>query len=197
MSDGSIIEEWRAMPEWEGLYEVSSAGRVRSLDRIVAGVSGNNHDVPITLMRRGREIQASPDWTKRYVAVRLKRGQKKACILVHRAVLSAFVRPFEPGEQGNHKDGNGLNNCLSNLEIVTKSQNIRHGIDVLGHVPGGKGERHWSAKLTPSQVLEIMDRLRTTKYGDVARMAREFGVANQSISAIKHGFHWKHLRQSS
>lgn len=113
-------EEWRAVPGYEGLYEVSNMGRVRSLDRIVraSGVS----------KRRafGRVLRPYVNKLK-YQFVALSKEGKSKSLLVHRIVASVFI----PNPNGyniiNHKDENPSNNCVDNLEWCTQMYNVHYG----------------------------------------------------------------------
>lgn len=117
-------EEWRPVVGYEGSYEVSDQGRVRSLDRIVVRYQyGKRTEQPV----RGRML--SPGETSfGHEYVNLGRGNKR---YVHRLVLEAFVGPPAAGTECCHNDGNPKNNLVSNLRWGTRSANIqdavRHG----------------------------------------------------------------------
>jgi len=121
---------WKSIKGFEGYYEVSDDGRVRSVDRTVKRKGGG------TLSYKGRELV--PDKTKKgYLKVYLSKNSKKTNKLVHRLVLETF-RPVDRMEykQVNHKDGDKLNNALSNLEWVTNQENHDHAL-ALGLRPLG------------------------------------------------------------
>ncbi|PBC38528.1 hypothetical protein CJ179_38685 [Rhodococcus sp. ACS1] len=119
-----MIEIWKPVVDFEGLYEVSVNGRVRSLDREVVRSDGK------TLAIRGQMITP---WINEggYLRVNLADGGKRVKPKLHRLVLAAFVGPCPEGMEGCHDDGNPLNNVLSNLFWGTHSRNIqdqvRHG----------------------------------------------------------------------
>ncbi len=112
-------DEWRPIPGYEGSYEVSRFGVVRSLDRVIMRSNG----VPQTF--RGKV--KVPQIKNTYYAVWL--GKKPW--YVHNLVLLAFVGPRPDDYQCCHNDGNPLNNNLENLRWDTRSANmldtIRHG----------------------------------------------------------------------
>lgn len=112
----STIEEWRAIPGYEGRYEVSSFGRVRSLFY---------HGHP----RRSPKVIKHSVTNLGYLQYRLFRDDMGKNHRAHRLVLLAFVgdSPLD----ANHKDGDKRNNHLDNLEYVTHSENLRHAADVL------------------------------------------------------------------
>lgn len=106
-------EVWKPVPKYEGSYEVSNLGRVRSLDRI-------NH--------RGWSLKGKmlkPGDMGRYYQHSLTKDGKAVKYLTHRLVLEAFVGPPGKNEQGCHNDGNSKNNHLSNLRWDTSSANNR------------------------------------------------------------------------
>lgn len=115
-------ERWLPVVGWEGLYEVSNFGQIRSLDR------------PPRDGRRGfRGRVLKPDSKKhghRYVVLGDRDRVEK--MYVHRAVLIAFDRPPAPGEEVRHWDGNPSNNERSNLLWGTKSDqradDVRNGV---------------------------------------------------------------------
>lgn len=116
-------ERWLPIPGYEGYYEVSDLGRVRSVPRIVP------HAVaPLTI--RGR-IMCTCKSRGGHLRVTLARGGKTVTRSVHALVLAAFVGPRPEGLEGCHGDGDPSNNRLSNLRWDTTSNNhldaVRHG----------------------------------------------------------------------
>ena len=105
-----INEEWRDIPDYEGIYKVSSHGRIYSM-----------------IKNRILNPTVSKDGYKRFYAC--KNGKHKS-IAVHRAVALAFLPNSK--EEVNHIDGDKTNNDLSNLEWVTRSENITHMYETLG-----------------------------------------------------------------
>lgn len=108
-----MTEEWRAIPGYEGIYEVSDLGRVRSLDR--QSTAGRS--------LRGR-IRAAAKDKGGYLRVPLHHGRAVRYTGAHRLVLEAFVGPCPPGMEACHNDGDPSNNALSNLRWDTKSANM-------------------------------------------------------------------------
>lgn len=117
-------EEWRPVPGWEALYEVSGAGRVRSLPRTVAGGNGSH------AVRGGRILQPVPD-PDGYAFVSLSNGTAKRAS-VHSLVAAAFLGPRPtPEHEVRHLDGDPANSTLTNLAYGTGAENWedrrRHG----------------------------------------------------------------------
>lgn len=102
-------EVWLAVPGYEGLYEVSSLGNVRSLFRYKKILKWNVHS------RTG------------YATVQLFKNKIGKRFLVHRLVASAFIPNPHVLPQVNHKDENKLNNEFVNLEWVTADENMKYG----------------------------------------------------------------------
>lgn len=115
---------WKAIPGYEGYYEVSDTGMVRSLDRTITGPGG----FPKRL--KGKEL-AAPIHRTGYRRVNLAKEGKQGTYCVHQLVMLAFVGPKPYGYDTCHADGNPANNNLSNLRYDTKRENqidrIKHG----------------------------------------------------------------------
>ncbi len=112
------MEEWRDIKGFEGKYQVSSTGRVKSLDRFIHSNDGSKD------WRLGRILKPWKN-DKGYLIVRFTYGGKS--VRVHRLVAEAFLQ--NPGNKRtvNHLDSNRRNNFVSNLEWATDSENLRHG----------------------------------------------------------------------
>lgn len=112
-----MTEDWRTVPGYEGLYEVSDLGRVRSL-RVREG-----RPFPYILNEQVNY--------KGYLRVCLSKDAKSKMWFVHLLVLLAFVGPKKPKVQTRHMDGDPTNNCLSNLRYGTARENtldqVTHG----------------------------------------------------------------------
>lgn len=111
------MEIWKDIQGYEGLYQVSNMGRIKSLPRIVER-NGQKMRLKATVLRPQK-------CTNGYLFVCLSnRGEVKQ-FLIHRLVANAFI-PNGNGEI-NHIDENKANNALYNLEWLSHSENIRHG----------------------------------------------------------------------
>jgi hypothetical protein len=118
-------ERWRPVPGWADSYQVSDAGRVRSVDRIVRRSDGRTQRCAGVVLAPARHPVSG------YLYVNLKRHGSQRQRAVHRLVLEAFVGPCPLGMEGCHSDGDQLNNRLRNLRWDTPSNNrldtVRHG----------------------------------------------------------------------
>lgn len=175
-------EEWRAVPGYEGFYEVSSLGRVRSLDRLHA---------PRVRQKQGRVLRLLAR-KKKYLAVRLSKAGQIKMWNVHALVLMAFVGPRPSGYEGNHIDGNSLNNTAANLEWVTPLVNMRHAY-AMGLIPllPSRGEENPQARLKDADIVAIRHMHEAgIRNKDIAAT---MGVSAGTISMITHGQRWKHV----
>lgn len=176
-----MSERWRPVPGYEGSYEVSDAGRVRSLDRVVMRSDGRR--------RRFEGRLLSPGVLRSgHLVVGLHRRGAQETMCVHRLVLLAFVGPPAPGRIACHNDGDASNNALSNLRWDTHKNNTA---DMRRHDTMVRGESSPNAILTSSQVAEIR-RLYHEGHSQPT-LAHAFGVSRTNISAIVTRRSWKHI----
>jgi hypothetical protein len=174
-------EEWRPIAGYEGRYEVSDRGRIKSL----TGLHG---------IRRDLIMKLYADKPYGYLRVRLKQRGIGHTFLVHQLVLIAFVGPRPAGMVSRHLDGNNIRNTPDNLVWGTQLENVH---DSMAHgtfrvAPKRLGIAHHSTKLNEDQVLEIFSSTETTYV-----LAKRFNVKRGSISAIKKGKSWKWLTTPS
>ena len=108
-----MTEEWRDIKGFEGIYQVSNEGRVRSLDHVTAGRHW-----------KGKVLSAAVK--AGYPSVRLSNGAEKRSCRVHRLVAEAFLDNPETLPEVNHIDGNKNNNHVDNLEWCTSKKNKVH-----------------------------------------------------------------------
>lgn len=180
MSVSHDIEEWRDVVGYEGRYQVSSHGRIKSTRKLRWKDPGATK-IRILKPTMSREL--------RYLAVCLGKKQKQ----VHRLVLEAFVGPCPDGMECCHYDGNGRNNHLSNLRWDTHSGNMqdreRHGR--AGNRP--KGETHHCAKLNPALVLKIRQEYADGKVS-YSELGKQYGMSVPGIQAVINRRTWKSVQ---
>lgn len=136
MDEGNGCEQWRPVCGFEGLYEVSDQGRVRSLDRSITDRRGRRQLIA------GR-IKSLPKLNTGYPVVHLAKDGRTITKAVHTVVLEAFVGPRPAGHVCCHNDGDPSNNWLANLRWDTQSNNlldaIKHGTH--SRFPAPRNER--------------------------------------------------------
>lgn len=109
------MEKWRDVIDYEGFYEVSNLGRVRSVDRMVKHKTGS--------MRKwkGKILAQPPVSQKGYPGLKLSKEGVKRTRYVHHLVAEAWLGPCPKGQQVRHGP-NGLDNSIENLSYGTKSE---------------------------------------------------------------------------
>lgn len=178
-----MAEEWRAVVGYEGLYEVSDCGGVRSLTRRVRVAYGATRSVAGRTLVQGCHAGG-------YRVVLLQRDNASKGFLVHRLVVMAFLGPIPAGSEVNHRDGDKTNNVVDNLEVVTRQGNIDHA--VANGLIDNKGEANARARLTCEQVQEIRAIHAAGGLG-YRPIARRFGVPWGTVRNVIKRRTWAHL----
>lgn len=178
-------EEWRPVVGWEGDYEVSNLGKVRSLPRVLPLKNGT------TRRYRGRELSLCLTSTG-YPMVGLWRCTKVQQAKVHRLVAQAFIPNPEGLPDVNHLDGDKLNARASNLEWCTRQRNIAHAYETGLIDPSYKsGEGNVNSKLTADLVRQL--RAERAAGAKTTALARKYGINTTTVSAICLRQRWKHI----
>jgi len=173
-------EKWADVAGFEGVYQISDLGNIRSLPRIIDyGTHKQTH--------KGRILKPQPN-SKGYLRIVLTWDGKREVKFIHRLVAEAFVPNPENKPQVNHKDGNKLNNHAANLEWVNNSENQKHGRRS-GLITTLHGEQKPGHKLTESDVRFILISDLSSKL-----LAKRFGVSTQTIYDIRKRKKWKHVQ---
>lgn len=163
-----MSELWVGIQGYEGFYQVSNLGRVRSVTRWSVNNGGRQRLVG-RIMRLGVNNPG-------YLFVFLCRDGRPKVHSVSRLVALAFIPNPSYLPQVNHKDGQRTNNHAFNLEWVTNGQNQKHSYAMGLHKPRGQ------SKTTPEQRKEIRRRRRA---GDSLRViASDFGLGKETIRQI-------------
>jgi hypothetical protein len=117
----TIDELWLPVVGYEGIYEVSNFGNVRSLDRPLSNWRGS-------YVMKGKKTNSYISKLG-YEKILLSSNRNKKEFSVHRLVAIAFINNAENKKEVNHIDGNKLNNHISNLEWCTRKENLQHAWD--------------------------------------------------------------------
>lgn len=169
-------EIWKDIKGYEGLYQVSNLGRVRSLakrDRL-----GRSHP---------EKIKSTVDNGGGYLCVNLKRDGRQGMFTVHRLVAQAFLPIIEGKNEVNHLDGNKKNNLVDNLQRCNRSENMKHA--AIKGLCKNFGQR-------PVVCVELNKR-----FNSIAEAEKWLGLKGNRISAVCNlkrgcktcgGFHWRY-----
>lgn len=122
-----MIEKWEDITGYEGLYQVSNFGNVKSIKRFhntkTGGYIQNEHILkPVKTYR----LNTNKAGNTEYLKVSLCKNGNSKTFLLHRLVANAFIPNLYNKSYVNHKNGNGFDNRAENLEWVTTSENINH-----------------------------------------------------------------------
>ena len=174
----STQEVWKPIPGWEGLYDVSDHGRVRSLDRVI--VNGG-----ITRMLRGRLLSTNTKQSGYATAALHKNGNRRS-VSVHKLVLTSFAGERPNRSVCRHLNGDKADNRLVNLMWGTPAENERdsaiHGVKAVGTKNG-------QAVLTWSDVL-LARVITASGLASAIEIAAVFGVSQTAILDAVSGKTW-------
>jgi hypothetical protein len=173
-------EIWSDVAGFEGAYQVSSLGRVRSLDRIAQSKDGRSRRL------KGKVLSANPATTG-YPSCSLSLAGLVQVVAVHRIVCEAFHgQPSTRRNEVGHRDGDRTNNRADNLRWVSPHENRQ---DMMSHGTWNRGDRSRAAKLNDTAVRQIRADTQSTN----AALARQFGVSASVISSVRRHLKWKHV----
>ena len=175
-------EIWKDIKGFEGIYQVSNLGRVRSLPRRTNNQFGKKEKI------------LKPQLVRGYYIVCLHKNSIRKFYYVHRLVYEAFNGQIPEGLQVNHLDERPINNALSNLNLMTPKENSNWG---------GRNERIAkkliNGKCSKPVLQFTLDNILVKEYPSIMQVERETGFANQHISACcngklkqAYGFKWKY-----
>ncbi len=165
-----MIEEWRDIIGYEGLYQISNIGRIKTLSKF-AGRSN-----------RKEKIMKQSFNSKGYLHIVLSKNNISQTCRVNRLVALNFISNPDNLPQVNHKDGIKANNRVDNLEWCTSKYNVNHSI-YTGLRKGLKGENNPMSKLTQVHIEEIRYLYSTGSYTQKV-LAIYYRVKHNTISRI-------------
>ncbi len=173
-------EIWRSIPNYEGLYEISSFGNVRSLDRYIERPA-NRRSRACTIFLQGKMLRPGMGTNGYYLVVLSKNGITKQ-YMVHLLVADVFLgREKHTSLVVNHINGIKTDNHITNLELVTVRENSAHAY-ATGLIQTGYDSAR--TKLTLSQVQEIQE-LAKCGYSNSC-LAAKYNVSRTTIFRAVH-----------
>lgn len=187
------METWKPVLGFEGHYEVSLDGRVRSIDKRVNSKIRHNQSV----MRRGKVLKLNPK-KNGYLSVDLSKNNKKRSCSVHRLVAQSHIDNPNNLPCVNHKNGNKHDNRVDNLEWVTHKQNTQHLFGKLGHKNKlGKKILCVEKNIVFDSSTKAAEWLNRTKYGhskQVRGMARNIRAVCVGKRNSAFGYKWEDVK---
>jgi len=193
-----VNEKWKAIPGYEGYYDVSDLGRIRSCTRLV------RHPYGGVAVKKGRILTKGRIWSG-YETINLSREGVARRKSVHRIVCETFLGPPpSPRHQVCHINGKRDDNRAVNLRWGTAKENqedkIRHGTLPTGYRNGKytkpestpRGEQHGNSKLSENQVRAIR-KLHATYNISERLLAVVTGVSKSQVQNILRGRQWRHV----
>lgn len=176
-----MIEKWKNVKGYEGKYQVSNMGRVRSVTRKLP------HKRLGSWVRKG--VLLKQETMKGYLYTDTNHQGLKKKHAIHRLVALAFIPNIEEKPFVNHKDADKKNNRKENLEWVTAKENSKHaqGLDLFR-----RGQEHAGAKFSDDEVRKIR---KDFAGGEISQkdMAKRYGVHRATIGRIIQRKLWRHI----
>lgn len=168
-----MIEQWKDIENYEGLYQISNCGRV-------CRVKGYR-------CKKQRILKHGCN-NRGYKYVNLWKNNQYKTYTIHTLVLKTFIGYKPEGKQCRHLDGNKHNNKIINLRWGTNSENQ---LDRATHGTTNRGEQSYNAKLTNVEIHYI--RYLIVSGITQSQIAKQFHVNPHTISDIKTGKTWRHI----
>ena len=174
-------ETWKDIPGYEGHYQASDLGRIKSLSRVTVKKNG----APMSVKEKILSNRAHRHGYSSYV---LRKDGKSHPFHGHVLVMRAFKGMPDPGLIICHNDSDGSNNQLENLRYDTVKSN---SADMIAMGKSMRGERSPSSILTEETVLDI--RNRRARGERLNAIAKHYGITASLVGLVARGITWKHL----
>lgn len=176
-------EIWKDVPNYEGLYQASNLGNVRSLDRVIKLYNGGKY------IRKGVVLKQSKNH-QGYMRVNLLKNGKNKVTAVHRIVASTFIENPYCFKEVNHKNEIKDDNSVENLEWCTQEYNKTYGT----------GVQRRTEKISRKVNQYNLDGSFLKTWKSMREVERELGISNQTISLCclgkrnkAGGFKWRYF----
>ncbi len=160
------MEIWKDIKGWEGVYQISNHGRLRSFKK-----------------EPGGRILSIKNAKGDYLAVILQNKTRKRHVRIHVLVAEAFIPRPPDKKEVNHKDGNKQNNKVSNLEWVTPSENVRHAVKMNPGMVAGMNRFNKYIKTRPILQIDWHGRV-VGKFNNCKEAGKATGVCSRNIHQV-------------
>lgn len=175
------MEVWENVVGYEGLYQVSNLGRIKSLERKITREKNGFWIQPERILKNTVEVNG-------YEAVSLYKNGKVKRLKVHRIVSQSFLENFNNKPCVNHKNGIKTDNRVQNLEWVTSSENTIHAFKN-GLLKPLRGSFNGSSKLTLDQVNQIREMI--NENCKIMLIMETFSISRTQVQRIRNYECWK------
>lgn len=182
-----MVEVWKDIEGYEGIYQVSNLGKIKSLYRKVFYSDGRTYTYKEKVLNWNIMKKVNRCYVHLY-----KNSERKA-MLVHRVVALAFIPNPNNLPEINHINGITTDNFVSNLEWITHSENMKHGFRT--GLINNTGVLHGNNIYNEDQIRRVKKYLLESK--GQAEIERLTGVGRATVYEIKKGRQWTHIEVSN
>lgn len=162
------VEKWEEISGYEGLYQISSFGNAKSLDRIIKTKQGY-------VCRKGRNIKPALN-SCGYLCITLCKNGTRKTVFIQRLVAETFIANPENKKEVNHLNGNKLDNRIDNLEWCTHSENVKHAYSLR------------LFKVPPQRCRRVFDPCTNRSYNSIKEAAKENGMSYSTCKNMLNGW---------
>jgi hypothetical protein len=180
----NFAEEWADIPGWEGAYQVSTYGGVRSVDRFITRNDG------AVLFWKGQLMSSYTDQCGQ-IMVKLNRVNEVKTLKVSRLVAKAFLPNLSNKRDVHHKDGDKTNNRVDNLEWLTRQEHFRKD-KLTGKFDSIRGSNGTRSRFSSEQIMDIR-KLYESRQFTQTDIAKQYNCPSATISCIVNYKTWKHI----
>lgn len=187
-------EVWRSIKGYEGYYEASNLGNIRSVERTIILKTKDGKDRPSVfkskVLKLRKEIKDKHNWLPRYY-VHLSKDGKSKRFYVHRLVAQTFIENPDNLPDVNHINGNPLDNRVENLEWITKADNLRHAFEnnlIKTQKPVAKMDKNTGGIIEIYKSESEACRQHNVTQGKILRSIQRNGTCR--------GFKWKYINEN-